>query len=131
MFFADNFVDVIKDYKPKSALPSKPPPPAIVEPPRPAAALPAPAKVSASPTPLLPKTASVSTLQKKVQKKAKCIFDYFAAQGDELSMKVNDIIIVTKDEAEGWCEGELNGTVFLTIFCVFERNSIYVTILRF
>ena len=112
-FLADNFVEVIKDYMPKVAMPSKPLPPVVADPPRPAAALPAPSKALAPPVAVLPKTVSMSVPPKKAQKKAKCLFDYVATQEDELSMKVNDIIIITKDETDGWCEGELNGNEFL------------------
>ena len=37
------------------------------------------------------------------------MFDYAATQDDEITLKVGDIVVLTKDEADGWCEGELPG----------------------
>ena len=96
-FTIDNFVEVVKDAPP--------------------AAKPAPAK------PLPPKAAAPVPPAKKVVK-AKCTFDYTAANADELSIKVQttgisiiliikqlgDVLVVTKQDGdEGWWEGELNG----------------------
>ena len=58
---------------------------------------------------LLAQAPSMSLPAKKKEKRAKCTFDYQAAQDDELSMKVGDIVHNVKDSIEGWCEGELNG----------------------
>jgi hypothetical protein len=61
---------------------------------------------------------------KKKEKRAKCTFDYTAAQDDELSMKIGDIIVVVKDDTDGWCEGELNGMLWQdTTF--FNINSLF------
>lgn len=46
---------------------------------------------------------------KPKQKTAKCTFDYDAVNEDELTLKVGDIVVVTKQEDEGWWEGEFNG----------------------
>jgi len=42
-------------------------------------------------------------------KKCKCTFEYIATNEDELTIKVDDIITILKQEEEGWWEGEFNG----------------------
>ena len=50
--------------------------------------------------------ATGSGSQKKL---CKCTFGYEAANMDELTMMVGDIITITKQDAAGWWEGTLNG----------------------
>lgn len=43
------------------------------------------------------------------KKLCKCTFEYEAANGDELTLKVGDVIEIISQEEEGWWEGTLNG----------------------
>lgn len=59
------------------------------------------------PSPIRP--SSPPHLQKPKHPKAKCTFAYEAQNDDELSLELGDIITITKQEDEGWWDGELNG----------------------
>jgi hypothetical protein len=86
-WFPDNFVEKCTEAaKPAK---SKPPPPAVAK-------APAPVK------PAAPKSASS-------QKTCKCTFAYEATNPDELSLAIGDVIVITKQDEEGWWEGKLNG----------------------
>jgi len=42
-------------------------------------------------------------------RKAKVTFDYTASDGDELNLRVGDIVTIIAEESEGWWRAELNG----------------------
>eukprot|EP00051_Salpingoeca_urceolata_P013952 m.176761 g.176761 ORF g.176761 m.176761 type:complete len:559 (-) comp17952_c3_seq2:882-2558(-) len=87
-WFPDNFVEVMEE----AALPTK------------AAVAPPPAAAAPTPTP-----APAPAASEPAGKKAKVTFDYTAANEDELTLAVGQIVTVLAQEEEGWWDGELDG----------------------
>lgn len=43
--------------------------------------------------------------------KVKCLYDYNASSGEDLTFRKGDIIIIHQKDPNGWWEGELNGKI--------------------
>jgi len=84
-WFPDNFVEKIAEA-------AKPPPPQAQQ---------APASSRPAPTP--------AAGDKGAKKMAKVTYDYAAANPDELTLNVGQLVQITNTEEEGWWEGVLDG----------------------
>ena len=80
----------------------------VAKAPPPVGASPAAAAAAAAPAPT-PTPAPAASSSSSSARRAKVTFDYTANDGDELSLRVGDIVVIISEESEGWWKAELNG----------------------
>ena len=68
-----------------------------------------PPPASASPSPAALAAAAAPSSSSGSTRKAKVTFEYNAAAGDELTLRVGEIVTFISEESEGWWKAELNG----------------------